>query len=243
MSARRRVSLAPAFLLHHRPWSDSSRILDLMTRSHGRVTLFARGARRPGSALRGVLQPFVPLLVSWAGQADGGTLTGAEIAGEFRALPPAQLMSGFYLNELLLRLLPREDRHERLFDAYATALAQLAEGPGQRPLRTFELVLLEEMGYGLELSHEAGSGEPLDPDRYYHFQPGRGALAVRDATGDADAFRGRELLAVSGGMLDEPVALAAARRILRAAIGHCLEGRGLHSRDVMLALRRREQDA
>jgi DNA repair protein RecO (recombination protein O) len=182
-------------------------------------------------------------LVSWAGQADGGTLTGAEIGGEHRTLPPAQLMSGFYLNELLLRLLPREDRHERLFDAYATTLAQLAEAPGHGPLRTFELILLEEMGYGLELAHDAASGEPLDPDRYYHFQPGRGALAVRDAAGDADAILGRDLLAVSAGELDRPDALAVARRILRAAIGHCLEGRGLRSREVMLAMRRREQDA
>lgn len=243
MTAPRRVLLEPAFLLHHRPWSDTSRILELMTRGHARVTLFARGARRPGSALRGVLQPFVPLLVSWSGRADGGTLIGAEIGGTLRTLPPAKLMSGFYLNELLLRLLPREDRHDRLFDAYATALAQLAEAPDHRPLRVFELVLLEELGYGLELAREAASGEPLDPDRYYHFQPGHGVLAVRDAAGDPDAFRGRDMLAVSCGDLDQPAVLSAARRILRAAIGHCLEGRGLHSREVMLALRQREQDA
>ena len=243
MSAPRRVSLERAFLLHHRPWSDTSRILDLMTRSHGRVTLFARGARRPGSALRGVLQPFVPLLVSWTGQADGGTLTGAEIDGSLRTLPPPQLMSGFYLNELLLQLLPREEGHQRLFDAYATALEQLAESPGHRALRVFERVLLEELGYGLELGREALSGEPLDPDRYYHFQPGRGALEVRDAAGDPEAIQGRDMLAVSCGDLDQPTALSAARRIMRAAIGHCLDGRGLRSRDVMLALRQREQDA
>ncbi len=243
MSAPRRVSLERAFLLHHRPWSDTSRILDLMTRSHGRVTLFARGARRPGSPLRAVLQPFVPLLVSWTGRADGGTLTAAECDGAPNRLPPPQLMSGFYMNELLLQLLPREDCHDRLFDAYASALEQLASGPGQRALRVFELVLLEELGYGLELDREAASGAPLDPDRYYHFQPGRGALAVHDAAGDAEAIQGRDLLAVCGGELDQPAALAAARRILRAAIGHCLEGRGLHSREVMLAMRRREQGA
>lgn len=243
MSAPRRVLLEPAYLLHHRPWSDTSRILELMTRSHGRVTLFARGARRPGSTLRGVLQPFIPLLVSWSGRADGGTLTGAEIGGVLRPLPPAQLMSGFYLNELLLRLLPREDRHDRVFDAYADAIGQLAAAADHRPLRVFELILLKELGYGLELARDAASGEPLAPDRYYHFQPGRGALAVRDADGDPDAIRGREMLAVSCGEFDEPAALAAARRILRAAIAHCLEGRGLHSREVMLALRQLEQDS
>lgn len=243
MSAPRRVLLEPAYLLHHRPWSDTSRILDLMTRNHGRVTLFARGARRPGSAMRAVLQPFVPLLVSWSGGADGGTLTGAEIGGALRPLPPAQLMSGFYLNELLLRLLPREDRHDRLFDAYADTIGRLAGAADQRPLRLFELILLEELGYGLQLARDAESGEPVAPDRYYHFLPGRGVLAVRDAPGEPDAIRGCDMLAVSCGELEDPAALAAARRILRAAIGHCLEGRGLHSREVMLALRRREQGA
>ena len=108
MSAPRRVLHEPAWLLHHRPWSDAGRILEFVTRGHGRVTLFARGVRRPESRLRGLLQPFLPLLVSWSGRADGGTLTGAEIAGTWTALPPDRLMSGFYLNELLLRLLPRE---------------------------------------------------------------------------------------------------------------------------------------
>jgi len=92
MSARRQKLLEPAFLLHHRPWSDTSRILDLMTRAHGRVTLFAHGARRPKSPLRAVLRPFLPLLVSWSGTGDGGTLTSAE-AGEGRfALPAERLM-------------------------------------------------------------------------------------------------------------------------------------------------------
>lgn len=240
MSSQRRVQLEPAYLLHHRPWSDTSRILELMTRSHGRVTLFAHGARRPKSPLRGVLQPFLPLLVSWTGRADGGTLTGAEIAGAVTSLPPPQLLSGFYLNELLLRLVPKEDRHERLYDAYAGALAELAAQPGNRALRAFERVLLEELGYGLDLAREAGSGGTLQPERYYHFEPGRGVLAVRDAAGEPEAFRGCDVLAVSRGEFGEPQALTAARKIFGAAIAHCLEGRGLASREVMLALRRRE---
>ncbi len=239
MSAPRRVQLAPAWLLHHRPWSDTSRVLELVTRDHGRVTLFAHGSRRPKSPWRGLLRPFLPLVVSWTGRADGGTLTAAESAGAAPALPPDRLMSGFYLNELLLKLLPREDRHERLFDAYGEALAGLAAAGGRQPLRAFERVLLEELGYGLELGAVAAGGEKLDPDRYYHFEPGRGLLAIRDADA-ADAFRGRDLLAVARGELGEPRALAAARRIYGAAIAHCLEGRGLASREVMLALRRRE---
>jgi DNA repair protein RecO (recombination protein O) len=239
MTAPRRVLLEPAWLLHHRPWRDTSRILELMTRHHGRVTLFARGARRPKSPWRGLLRPFLPLAVSWSGRADGGTLTAAEAAGAAAALPPERLMSGFYLNELLLKLLAHEDRQERLFDAYGTALAGLAASSGLPALRAFEGVLLEELGYGLELTAEASAGEAVRPERYYHFQAGRGLLAVREP-GPAEAFRGRDLLAVARGELGEPQALSAARRLYGAAIAHCLEGRGLASREVMLALRRRE---
>jgi DNA repair protein RecO (recombination protein O) len=241
MTSARRVLLEPAFLLHHRPWSDSSRILELMTRRCGRVTLFAHGSRRPKSPLRSVLQPFLPLLISWSGRADGGTLTSAELANAVTPLPPAQLLSGFYLNELLLRLVPKEDRHERLYDAYATAVLHLGTQPDHRPLREFERVLLDELGYGLELSRDADSGGTLDPDRYYHFEPGRGVMAVRDTAAGAAGYRGSDLLAVSRSELADPQTLVTARRVYGAAIAHCLEGRGLASREVMLAMRRREQ--
>ena len=242
MSGARRKLLEPAYLLHHRPWSDTSRILDLMTRDHGRVTLFAHGVRRPKSPLRAVLRPFQPLLVSWSGRADGGTLTAAEAAAVAQSLAPRSLLSGFYLNELLLKLLPKEDRHETLFDAYAVALGQLAAGEEQPALRGFERVLLEELGYGVELSRDAASGQPVDADRYYHFEPGRGVHAVRDGDPGPDALAGRDVLAVARGDLADPEALKAARGIYGAAIAQCLEGRGLASREVMLAMRRRGRE-
>jgi DNA repair protein RecO (recombination protein O) len=241
MSARRTL-LEPAFLLHHRPWSDTSRILELITRHHGRVTLFAHGARRPRSPLRAVLRPFQPLFVSWSGRPDGGTLTTAESTGAARALAPAALMSGYYLNELLLKLLAHEDRHEAIYDAYGEALAGLAGGAQSAALRRFERVLLEELGYGVDLARDAGSGEPLEADRYYHFQPGRGVLAVRDADAGPDVHAGRDLLAVARGELGAPAAQRAARGIYGAAIAYCLDGRGLASRDVMLAMRRRGRE-
>jgi DNA repair protein RecO (recombination protein O) len=241
MSVNRQKHLEPAYLLHHRPWSDTSRILDLMTRDHGRVTLFAHGSRRPKSPLRPVLRPFLPLLVSWSGRADGGTLTAAEAGDRPLALPAERLMSGFYLNELLLRLLPKEDRHEALYEAYAATLRQLAGGSEQAALRAFESVLLEELGYGLDLVRDAGSGRPLESDRYYHFEPGRGVIAICDADPGADAYPGRDVLGVAHGEFGQAPVLKAARRIYGAAIAHCLEGRGLASRDVMLAMRRREQ--
>lgn len=243
MNTGRRVLLEPAFLLHHRPFRDSSRILELLTRTHGRVTLFARGSRRPTSALRAALQPFQPLLVSWSGRADGGQLTGAELAGLAAALPPARLMSAFYLNELLMKLLPREDTHPEVFDAYAGALESLRIGPAEQPaLRLFEKQLLESLGYGLELEREARSGEPVEPASYYHFRPDRGPLQVREAEPPPHAFRGSELLALARGRLEDPADLRAARRLLRDALDACLDGGTLRSREVMLAMRRRETD-
>lgn len=238
MSAARRKHLEAAWLLHHRPWSDTSRILELITRDHGRVTLFAHGARRPKSPLRAVLRPFAPLLVSWSGRADGGTLTAAEAGSAASTLAGARLLSGYYLNELLLKLLPKEDRHEAVFDAYADAIGELANGEEQRALRAFERVLLEELGYGLDLSREAANGRPVEGDRYYHFEPGRGVLAVRDADAGPGVHAGRAVLAVSRGEFMQPDAQKAARGIFGAAIAHCLEGRGLASREVMLAVRR-----
>ncbi len=242
MTAPRRKHLEPAWLLHHRPWSDTSRILDLFTRGHGRITLFAHGARRPRSPLRAVLRPFAPLLVSWSGRADGGTLTAAEACAAAPAPAPAlsgsRLLSAYYLNELLLKLLPGEDRHEPVFDAYAAAIAALAAGEEHRALRAFERILLDELGYGPDLSRDAAGGGPIEGDRYYHFEPGRGVLAVRDADPGADSHAGRAVLAVARGELALPEALRAARGIYAAAIAHCLEGRGLASREVMLAMRR-----
>ena len=240
MSRSRRVVLEPAFLLHHRDWSDTSRILDFITRGHGRVTLFARGARRPKSPLRPALQLFVPLLVSWSGPGDGGQLTGAELAEGAAPLPPGRLMSGFYLNELLLRLTHHEDAMPDVFDIYARAVEGLRSGDSEQPvLRRFEKALLGCLGYGLELATEAGMGEPIAAERYYHFHAGHGFVRAAE-TAIEGAFHGEDLLALAADRLDSPATLRAARRLLRESLAYCLDGRGLKSREVMLALRRRE---
>ena len=242
MSRSRRVALEAAFLLHHRDWSDTSRILEFVTRGHGRLTLFARGARRPKSPLRPALQLFTPLLISWSGQGDGGQLNGAELAEATVSLPPGRLMSGFYLNELLLRLTQHEDAMPEVFDAYAQALQGLRCGASEpAALRRFEKALLECLGYGLDLACEAGSGEPLTAEQYYHFRAGYGFVAAA-GTAREGAFSGADLLALGADRFDAPATLRAARLLLRESLAHCLEGRGLKSRDVMLALRRREAE-
>ena len=243
MTVARRAALQPAFLIHHHDYTDSSRIVELLTREHGRISLFARGVRRAKSPFRPLLQPFVPLLVSWSGGIDGGQLTGAELAGEAAPMPPQRLMSGFYLNELLLRLTVRGEAVQEVFDVYALAIERLRQGaPEQAALRNFERRLLEHIGYGLDVSRDAASGEPLEADRYYHFQPGLGLKAAGPQADVSAAFLGADLMDFGAGRLESPASLRAAKRLLREALEHCLEGRGLRSRDVMLALRRLEAD-
>jgi DNA repair protein RecO (recombination protein O) len=242
MKSGGRITLAPAFLLHHMAWRDSSRILEFFTREHGRVSLFARGVRGQRSRLRAVLQPFQRVLVSWAGRGEAGNLNAAEFDGAPAGLPSARLMSGFYLNELLLKLLARNDSHPRLFDHYHEALEGLrSAAPEARTLRIFEKRLLEVIGYGVDLERNADSGTALDPERHYHFRVDRGAtLAVAES---ASTYRGRSLMALAAENLDDAQSLRDARRLLREALTACLDGRSLKSREMMQAVRAQETKA
>ena len=237
MTAARRVLLEPSFLLHQRDWRDSSRILELLTRDHGRIALFAKGVRRAGSRAAPLLQPFVPLLVSWSGSGDGGTLTGVELAAPPVPVAPGCLMSGFYLNELVLKLIERVDPHPDIYEAYALALAALATPAAEaRALRLFEKRLLEALGLGMDYSHLAADGARVEPSRYYHVDAGRGVVGEAPA-GAPGAVRGAELLALAGETLADDASLASARRLLGAAIAAALDGRELATRKVARAVR------
>lgn len=146
-----RVSEAPGFLLHSSPWRETSLLLETYTRDHGRVVMVAKGARRPTSALRPVLSMFQPLLLSWSGAGEVKTLTRADWCAALRVYGGPALMAAWYLNELVLRLLPREDAHPVLYEAYDEALQRLASGNGQTgAVRRFEWVMLREAGYGID---------------------------------------------------------------------------------------------
>ncbi|MFO0451134.1 MAG: DNA repair protein RecO [Pseudomonadota bacterium] len=238
MRSARRVQLQPAYLLHHRPWRDSSRVGERHVREHGRFRQFAKCARRANHACAPVLQPFLPLLVSWSGAGDGGTLTGAELDGAPVALPPARLMSGFYLNELQLKLLPRQDPHPGIYDAYADALGGLRAADAEaRTLRLFEKRRLDALGYGIDYAHVAESGEPVEPAAYYHVGPERGVLGVADDPGSPYAYRGADLLSLAAEELHEPSGIAAARRLLHGQLETPLERRELGTRPVARAVR------
>lgn len=233
----RRVQLTPAYVLHHRPYRDTSRILEVITREHGKLSLFARGVRGPKARLAALLQPFRMLLVSWSGRGEAPQLTGAESAGGETGLPSRSLMPGFYLNELVLRLTTRHDPQPALFDAYDKAVCDLRSARlPECALRLFEKRLLEITGYGLELSVETQSGRGIEGSGWYQFKPSQGLFScVADAPG---AVAGTSVLALAAEALADRRVLDDSRRILQSAIAELLEGRELATRVVARDLAR-----
>ena len=233
------MSLAPAYILHQYAYRDTSRILEVFTVEHGRLSLFARGAAGAKSSLKGVLRPFQRLLVSWSGKSEACALVAAEIDGTPTNVPKERLMSGFYLNELLLKLTERWDPHPEIFFSYAACVEALCAGEAEEAaLRRFEKRLLRTLGYGMQLT-TTDRGVPVEPDAYYRFAVERGPQAcVAEAPG---AVYGRSLTDLEAESFDDPRSLRDAKRVLRSAIDTCLDGRSLKSREVMLALRQQQK--
>lgn len=232
-----RVTFEPAFVLHGTPWRETSLIAECFTPHYGRVALVAKGVRRPRSALRGLMQPFQPLLISWFGRGELRTLQGAEWQGGLPQLAGKALFCGFYLNELLMRLLGRDDPHERLFALYAEALSRLAaEVPLEPVLRAFEVTLLRELGYAPPLECEADTGIPIDPAGNYRFELERGALRVEEEGGNAVQFRGKTLLDMARSHYDDPVTLSQSKLLMRMLLGHQLGHQELHTRRIFQEL-------
>ncbi|MGQ0511579.1 MAG: DNA repair protein RecO [Betaproteobacteria bacterium] len=234
---KRRADNEPGFVLHTWPYKETSLIVEVLTRRHGRLGILARGARRPRSALRGLLLAFQPLRLSWSGSSDLGTLTAVEWSGGEAALSGTGLMCGFYLNELLLRLLPREDPHEALVDAYADALARLAAGEPKAPvLRGFERRLLAELGYAPVLDREAGGGTMIEPGKRYAYQPDRGPVESKGGNGEM-VVRGSTLLDIARDDYRTLETREEALRLMRALIAERLGGQALHTRAVLAELK------
>lgn len=231
-----RVALTPAFVLHQRAWRETSRTVEVWSREHGRVGLVARGVRRPRSPYRSLLQPFTPLLFSWIQRGELGNLTGLEASGPAGALQGRALMAGFYLNELLLRLLPRQDAHPQLYDRYAAALLGLAGGRTAAVLRVFEKQLLSAMGYGLLLTHTVSGDAAVEADGRYRYELDSGPVPATDRAAHGLLISGRALLALHHEALDDADDLRAVKRLLRAALERHLDGRGLKTSGVMRAM-------
>ncbi len=223
-----RHDLEPAFVVHLRPYRETSALLELLTRNHGRVCVVARGCKRPRSPLRLLLQPFEPLLVSWSARGELGTLRDAERAWVAVPLSGAALLSGLYMNELVVRLTHRFDPHPGLFDAYVQALRQLATPTSMElTLRRFEKQLLEEVGYGLMLEREASSGAPVRAGMRYRYLPQSGPIPATGAGGTGVPVSGHTLLALAAnGSLDASMRREA-KRLMRSEIDSLLGDRPL----------------
>jgi DNA repair protein RecO (recombination protein O) len=243
--AGRRVELTPGYVLHHQPWRDTSRILEVLTRDHGRLTLFARGVRGPKSRLCGVLQPFTPLLLSWTGRGEAPQLTAAELdpaQAQFCVpLPPPCILSGFYLSELVMTLTVRHDPQPDIYHHYHRALCALKAGLRlERELRLFEKRLLDTLGYGIDLA-SLREGEAIADAKYYHYRPSDG---LHDAAADSPGrISGSTLRSLAEERLEDPVELEQARLLLRVALGQCLEGRTLKTRKVARSMFQLRQSA
>lgn len=219
-----KVQLQPAYVLHGRPFRESSQLLEVLTRDYGRIGMVARGARGAKSRYRSILQPFRPLLVSWSRRGDLATLTGADQVAAPPALAGEALYCGLYVNELILRLLLRNDPHAEVFEQYRETLGGLAGGaPLQTSLRLFEKQLLDATGFGLILDREHGGERAVEADALYDYRPDRGPVRVGDsARGRAGVVAGRVLLALDAGQVEEsdwPELRRMMRRVLRHHLG------------------------
>lgn len=250
MSSDHRVLMQPAYVLHQRPYQDSSAIVELFTPEYGRVGVVAKGIKRPKSPWRGLLQAFQPVLVSWVGRGELATLTGVDAQGEVLRMPPAVMASGFYLNELLMRLLHRHEAQVELFSCYDSTVRQLASLAADRQppvgelevaLRRFELRLLASLGYALVLDHDVASGVPIERERLYRYQLERGPLAAGDDT-EGIVVHGGTLLALNNGRLETDEERREAKRLMRAVLGRHLGDKPMFSRQLLSQGMQRNHD-
>lgn len=237
MNAETRDRLQQAFVLHRRNYSDTSLLLEVFTAAHGRLPLIAKGAKRPRAPAAALLQPFTPVLLAWTGRGEVRTLVRVEPAGRPVGLRGDALYCGFYVNELLTRLLGRQDPHEILFVFYQAVLEELAGGTDvDTPLRRFELRLLAELGYQAVLDREADAGAPVRPDRHYVYNSEQGLLPAGPLRTDG-VISGETLRRLTD---DEPLSglhAREARALTRLLLAPHLGERPLHSRALFAARR------
>lgn len=231
-----RVTAQPGFVLHSYPYKETSLIVEVFARDYGRVPLVAKGAKRPHSKLRGVLQTFQPLQLAWSGKSEVRTLMSAEWVGGLLPLERSALLCGFYLNELLVKLLARDDPYPLLFAAYMAALNQLAHAePAGIVLRKFELQLLKVSGVAGTLTELGGAGEPVEAERYYVFEPERGPrLAVASDT--LPVVVGKTLMDMEAGDYSDSVTQQQSKFLMRHLLAHHLGGVTLNTRQILIDL-------
>ena len=226
------IPLERAFVLHRREYSESSLLVDFFTEHHGRLTLLAKGARRGKSPLKAVLQPFTPLLLRWAGKGELKTLTKAEAISMTLPMAPMALYSGFYVNEVLTRVLENQTPYPQLFQQYLQCLTSLAAQPNQLEptLRTFEFHTLKALGYGVDFTHCAATSEPVFANMWYQFRENEGFIA--SLLQNNLSFLGKDLLAFEALDFSEKSTQQAAKRFTRLVLKPYLGSQPLKSREL-----------
>ncbi len=231
------VQLQSAFVLHGRNYRETSVIVDLLTRDFGKLSLLAKGVRKSRSRTAGLLQPFVPLLVSYVGKAELKTLTQVEMAPPAIFLQGMALYCGLYVNELVDAFLHKHDPHPEVFDDFRQCLQELSVNTSlEQILRSFEVRLLENIGYGLQLLHEVDCDAPIHAGMRYRYTPGLGPQLQTDG-----AFSGATLIALRGGALESTQMRAEAKKLLRSVLDYHLAGKPLKSRQLLAQLVKNRQ--
>ena len=238
MKKAERFDSKEAFVLHSYPFRETSLIVEAFSMDMGRVALVARGARRPASSFRGLLLPFQPLLLSWYGKSELRTLHRAEWQGGHPRLAGMALICGLYLNELLMRLLPRDDAHEGLFVNYRETLQAMGRDADlQGILRRFEVDLLKEMGYAPILDADV-RGKPIEPERVYTYELERGPVPDEGATPNSVRLTGKTLLDMACGNYADATTQQQSKALMRMLINHHLGAQPLHTRRLLQDLQR-----
>jgi len=228
------VQQEPAYVIHRRPWRESSLLVDLFTLNHGRISLVARGASGPRSPLKAQLQPFQPLLVDWRGRSDLKTLVQLEVRQAAALHQTRALYSGLYLNELLQRILPVADPHPMLFASYIDSLQALsalpAEGDVEPVLRTFERAFASALGYDFAWDYATDVGQAVQEQGDYGYDPAQGIVSAGNPEACLRSIPGSALQALAAGDLNSDQPRRTAKRVMRVLIDYLLQGKPLHSR-------------
>ena len=221
-------------MLHARPWSESSLLVDVFTREYGRFRLLAKGARRQKTGQRALLQPFQPLIISWTGKRSLGTLTGVELSRVTPRLCHRALASAYYMSELLFKFLHAHDAHETLFEAYDGAIQKLHNTEVEETvLREFECSLLSEIGYGMRLEHDASSLKPVRENSRYYYFPEKGPIEVGINEAEAGfTVSGKTLHALASGRFNSLEVQQESKQLLRRLLSHQIKGREFKTRKV-----------
>ena len=228
-----KIDLQACFILHARAYRDTSNLLVVFSQDYGRVGLVAKGARSNKSRLHGLLQPFSPLLISWTGMGELCTLTHAEQEQRAYHLKAGNLMTGFYINELIINFLHRDDPHPQLYHRYDATVEELERSEHIEPvLRLFERDLLQEAGYGLIFDCDVETGDNIEPDKYYNYFPDKGPVLSVMPDDSLLQIRGRTLLELNNDRIVEATILPEAKRLMRYLINWHMGGKPLKTREL-----------